>query len=361
MKTALHFLTIGWVILFASATGASEWETIRPQGDTLCATGTPYEFHARKASPDKVMIFFNGGGACWNGRDCDPINNVPGKSVNYRVEASPQWGNDPRNYNGAFALDDPRNPFADWSQVFVSYCTGDVHLGTSDTDYTREDGSILTIHHRGRVNAQAALDYLYQQFPDASRLFVSGGSAGAIASPFYAAEIAQHYPQAAIVQFGGGAGGYHLPPPTELWQRWGLFNNLPGWFDTTRFTQNSTRLTDLYRAAATAAPQIRFHLYDTAYDHVQETFHAKLGQPVELYPGLQANLAALQKTLPYMRSYVAAGEFHTLLRFPQLYSVSTEGIDARDWVNAAASGTALENVSCNPTTSCATESLITKD
>jgi len=356
MVRRYHYAGLAAPLLLAGAALAertAEWQTLRPGGDTLCANGTPYEFHARRADSNKVMIFFNGGGACWNGEDCDPANNIPGKSINYRVEASPQWGNDPRAYDGAFALDKPDNPFRDWSQVFVSYCTGDVHLGTRDIDYPRDDGSKLTIHHRGRVNAQAALDYLYEEFPEAQRLFVAGASAGAISSPYYAAEIAQLYPAAAIVQFAGGGGGYRLPPPTELWRNWGVFDQLPSWFDQSRYTEGSTQLLDLYRAAAAAQPDIRFYLYDTAYDHVQELFHAKLGHPVALYSGLQANLEDLQESLPYMRSYVAAGEFHTLLRYSELYSVETNGVKTLDWVNSIAAGEEVDSVSCGDASRCA--------
>ena len=43
---------------------------------------------------------------------------------------------------------DPRNPFADYSAVYVPYCTGDVHIGSVTTEYA--DG--LTIQHKGYAN-----------------------------------------------------------------------------------------------------------------------------------------------------------------------------------------------------------------
>jgi hypothetical protein len=40
---------------------------------------------------------------------------------------------------GIFDLAHPDNPFAEYSMVFVSYCTGDLHLARMNTTYTNED------------------------------------------------------------------------------------------------------------------------------------------------------------------------------------------------------------------------------
>ena len=116
---------------------ADAWETIYPGGDTSCANGEDYLFHVRAADSDKAMIYFNGGGACWNGPMCDPANSSSDmkKGMIYRTQPTAEYGNDPRILHGAFALDNPKNPFRDWTQVFVTYCTGDVHLGARDTPY----------------------------------------------------------------------------------------------------------------------------------------------------------------------------------------------------------------------------------
>ena len=102
--------------------------------------------------------------------------------------------NTPTKIGGVFDAANPENPFKGWTQVFVSYCTGDSHLGAKDLAYTTSAGKALTIHHRGKVNVQSALDWEYANYPAPSRVFVGGGSAGAIASPFYAGVVADHYP-----------------------------------------------------------------------------------------------------------------------------------------------------------------------
>ena len=110
---------------------AGDWETIYPGGETSCANGEDYRFSVRRASADKAMIYFNGGGACWNGHMCDPANSSSdmNKGMIYRTQPTAEYGNHPGVHDGAFALDNEENPFKDWTQVFVTYCTGDVHLG----------------------------------------------------------------------------------------------------------------------------------------------------------------------------------------------------------------------------------------
>lgn len=346
VRARCAWLALSGLVLASGALADDAWQTVRPGGDTLCADGSPYEFHVREGDPGKVMLFFNGGGACWSAQSCDPANNPADGRFTYRVGAGPDWGNDPRALGGAFDTDNPANPFRDWTQVFAAYCTGDVHLGTRDMTYRRDDGSTMTIHHRGRINARAVLDYLYQHYEAPGRVLVSGASAGAVASPLLAAEVAGHYPQADIVQFAGGGGGYRMPPPTPLWRNWGVFQNLPAWFDGERYTDQNTGLLDLYRVAAGAFPDIRFHQYDNAYDQVQELFLEKLGHPAELLPGLDANREELAEELPYFRAYTAAGEFHTLLRFPVLYTEASAGVPALDWVRDLAAGKTVPTVHC---------------
>lgn len=85
---------------FVRADDPDVWETISPGGDTACATGTPFSFHVRRADPGRVMVYFNGGGACWSGETCD-ITGSYGREPTYRPFATAAAGNDPRGFGGA--------------------------------------------------------------------------------------------------------------------------------------------------------------------------------------------------------------------------------------------------------------------
>ena len=43
------------------------WNVIEPAGDTVCSDFSPYRFFVRPGDKDKLMVFFQGGGACWEG------------------------------------------------------------------------------------------------------------------------------------------------------------------------------------------------------------------------------------------------------------------------------------------------------
>jgi len=103
------------------------WNVIEPRGDTVCSDGSPYRFFVRPGASDKLMVFFQGGGACWTGGSCDPD-----LEPTYRINLQEV---DPQQYNGIFLAGNPENPLSDHSVVFAPYCTADVHIGDAVADY----------------------------------------------------------------------------------------------------------------------------------------------------------------------------------------------------------------------------------
>ncbi|MBA3067302.1 MAG: hypothetical protein FP825_02330 [Hyphomonas sp.] len=323
------------------------WTAISPGGDTLCATGTPYTFHVREGDASRVMIFLNGGGACWSGDLCDPSGGAGAYTPFAEMDA-----NNPATKGGAFDAANPENPFAGWTQVFVSYCTGDAHLGAKDIDYTTSAGQALTIHHRGKANVQSALDWVYANYPAPSRVFVGGGSAGAIASPFYAGVVADHYPQAEIVQYGGGAGGYRAGAVSGLLETWGTFTSMPDWPELAAFDRATFTTEDFYRVTAARHPDMRMSQFNNVDDEVQQMFLALMGVGDPVRGLMQANLDELAADLPNFRSYSAAGKDHTLLRYDRLYTTKVSDARAVDWVRDLAEGRDVGRVTCEADSSC---------
>ncbi|MCR9259830.1 MAG: MBL fold metallo-hydrolase [Pseudomonadaceae bacterium] len=324
------------------STLAAGWTEIAPGGETTCSDGTPYRFFVRPGDTDKLMVFFQGGGACWTRQTCDPAG-----QPTYTVNIAEGWSPEPF---GAFNFENADNPFKDYSVVMAPYCTGDVHIGASDTVYPplEEGGEPLTVHHQGRANAQAVLDWTYSNVPDPERVFVTGSSAGAIPSPFYAALIANHYRDAKVAQLGDGAGGYRRmnadARPDEQWGTFDFLNKEAG-FET--LVPEGFNYEKLYIAAARANPEILFARYDAAEDSVQKRFLALGGATdVQLLPALQANHADIAAEVSNIRSFVAGGESHTILRRPEFYSYGAQGVGIRDWVAQLANFSAPDDVTC---------------
>src|SRR5215218_7976568 len=105
----------------AAAPKVGAWQRIEPGGKTSCARGGRYAFWLRRGDPKRLVVFFQGGGGCFDVRSC-----APGSTwFDDRVDEL----DDPDHDDGILQLDDSRNPFRDWSFVYVPSCTGDVHLG----------------------------------------------------------------------------------------------------------------------------------------------------------------------------------------------------------------------------------------
>ncbi len=328
------------------------WNTMLPGGDTLCAHGTEYSFHVRKAESSHLLIFFNGGGACWFGRICNE------GSSTYNPTADND-SNDPAALpGGIFDLENAENPFADYNMVFVSYCTGDVHIGNREATYEVDaaDGSgpqEITIYHHGYINAMSALNWTFENFTAPDTIFVAGSSAGSIASPFYAGLVAEQYPDARIAQLGDGSGGYRAPEAAAtLNEAWGVPSVWPDWEQYASATAENTVFESYYMATSARFPDMAMTTYNTASDSTQNLFLAVLGAgSTPLQERIELNNADIATAVPSFDSYIAGGTLHTILRFPEFYTYEVEGVRVVDWVANLAAGEPVDSVTCG--TNCA--------
>ena len=330
---------------------AAGWHTIEPGGDTICSDGSPYRFFVRAGDPEKLLFYLQGGGGCADRERCD-LSMQP----SYKPTVPPS--EKPRN-TGIFNFNNPDNPFLEHSIVMAPYCTGDVHIGGADVTYpgVEEGQEPLVIHHQGRANVGAVLEWTYENVSAPERIFVTGSSAGSIPSPLYTAILANQYPEARIAQLGDGSGGYRGMAETRLnrdvWGTFSYLNNEPGFADEKVEEFNYERL---YIAAAKANPKIQFAQYDAAEDDVQKRFLSFQGLDIDsLLPGLEANHADIRAEVPNFNTYIAGGPSHTILSRPEFYTFAADGIAIRDWVADLADFKAVEDVRC---TDCNAEELV---
>jgi hypothetical protein len=166
-----------------------EWKQVIVDSDewgTMCGDGSPYAFQIRLAPEgaplDRVIIGLQGGGVCLLADDC--------KS---RFESSPDlfMATDDVPVPIAVMSDDPEvSPFADYTKVYLPYCTQDVFAGGGVDE---EFSGGLTVARYGSVNVRAAVrmvrDVLWREMDAA-------GGAG-------------FRPDELVALFGGwSAGGY---------------------------------------------------------------------------------------------------------------------------------------------------------
>ncbi|NOX29798.1 MAG: hypothetical protein GXP35_07100 [Actinobacteria bacterium] len=308
---------------FAAVT---EWNQVVHGEGCVCSDGSEFAFWEQAADPTKVVFFLQGGGACWTTETCDPIDG-PYQKV---LEDGP-------NNTGIFNRGMADNPFADYSYVYVPYCTGDAHLGNATTVYSDD----LTVEHRGAVNAMSALDWMVSQYPDAADVFVTGLSAGSIPVPVYAVAAGERLPGAAIVGLGDASGAY--PSSAEVFgefaESWGIDESpiLDAAFAEALTTDG---FAGLFIEAANRNPDIDFGRIDYDSDFVQSFFItlAGLDSSSVLRASIDANETLIEAAGVELSDFVMAGTLHTILGGDTFYDGTAGGVELVEWVGALARG-----------------------
>ncbi len=331
----------------AAADLAAGWNAIPTDG--VCSSGTPYRFYARdSAASDNLLIFFNGGGACWFGQACD-LTTPP--NVHFAFADMEQ--NNPANYHGIFALDLAENPLRDYDMVMVPYCTGDVHLGAGEKTYSYTNGTgaevNVTAHHNGYANSQTVLDWVYANYASPSSIVVAGSSAGAIGSSFYSGFVAEHYADTPVVLLADAAGGYNSPKLPVTFNAWNTAAILPNWPEYAGETNDSLTFEDFYIASALHSPNLTIAQYNAAEDGTQISFSLLLGDAPNSFSLPQRifnHYVEIESATNALHSYTAGGEEHTILGSPIFYSYSVEGVKFVDWMAALIQGRPMRDISC---------------
>ena len=159
-----------------SDTGATSgtWSYV-PIDGAVCANGSPTGIGINVGTSKRLVIYMEGGGACWDEATCFKTS-VGGQSYAQNLDG---W--DEAKFTARVALmneshlsrTSANNPFKDDTFVYVPYCTGDVHAGNKVQTYPEHTMSFV-----GRKNMDAYLAKLTTQFGDASRVVLTGSSAG---------------------------------------------------------------------------------------------------------------------------------------------------------------------------------------
>jgi hypothetical protein len=314
--------------------GEQDWEQIVPGGDCKCADGSKFWFWIREANPEKVVFYLQDGGACFSAETCAPERGL------YRTRID----EGPTGEGGVFDFADARNPFADYSIVYVPYCTGDVHIGNATTEYAPR----LTVQHKGYVNGTAALDHLAAAFPGATDVVVIGESAGSIAAPLYAGLASDRLPDARITVLAEGSGSYpDVPRFHKIVAGWGIGDAIPPWPETVGLTAKQWSFPELFIQTGRHDPDIVFARHDHAYDEVQERWFPFVGIPAgDLLARVDANERQIERAGVNVHSYTAPGDEHVVLSDGPFYTETVNGEKLVDWVTRLIEGKPVEDVHC---------------
>ncbi|MDP9037598.1 MAG: pectinacetylesterase family protein [Myxococcota bacterium] len=288
-----------------------------PFPDAFCANGTTTGLgvNLRRTSP-RVLIYLQGGGACWSDITCNTLMTAVNFATGYSAAtfAGESSALGPLSSPGGFFdRSSQTNPFKDYSYVYVPYCTGDLHAGSNVVQY-----GTATAMHVGSRNLSAFLNRIVPTFSTAERVYLAGSSAGG-----FGALINWWKTQAA---FGGvrvdmiDDSGLLMPPdiaaqgngaePVQRTQ-WNLAATLPpGCADC------GTNSAALYEFYAKAFPTHRAALLSHEPDPVIASFDGiTLAQ---FTTGLEEVLTRQLAPNPNFISFVAGTSGHVLWSSPSL-------------------------------------------
>jgi hypothetical protein len=317
----------------------------------VCKDGSPYAYFAKRGTVNKLLVYYQGGGACWENLTCSV--GVCDPNVN------PAGSDNPNNAStGFFDLGNPANPFRDWSIVFVPYCSCDIHFGDAAQDYA---GPFPTIHveHRGYQNSRVVERFAREHFVEPDEIFVTGSSAGAYGAWFHAPLHRLAWPSSKMAVLADAGNGVVTQSFLETnFPNWNFAANvptdIPGLTDT---LTNGTGIPGYTEIVADYFPDIRWAHYTTAFDGGlggQTGFYNIMlndNDPIAattwwngscpFNAAMRAQAQATYAAVPSnYRYYIGTGSRHTMWGSNKVYGDVTGGVPTIvDWVNALIGGT----------------------
>ena len=299
------------------ATKPNEWAWV-DFPESKCADGSPTGLGINQSpGATRALIYFEGGGACWNYATCFGVVQTSFHLSGYD-EASFK-GLIAEFYKNSLLLnrDKKNNPLADAHLIFLPYCTGDAFLGTQTTML---DGPLFfegEIHFWGRNNVKAYLERLAPTLKDVDHIVISGGSAGGFGAGFSWGLFQEAFPGIRVDVLDDS--GPPLNPADGQWEAWkeAWAPEFPD--DCPECEDGVDALLNYFRTRLLDSG--KFGLMSYKKDGIISTFFGLL--PFQFEERLM-ELCALLDEEPDAQYFVVPGLLHTLT------IVGSDNIDAAD-------------------------------
>ena len=294
----------------------------------LCIAGTPYSVFTKAKDPKKLLVFMQGGGACWQDFY---FCNILAEDQKPPPPPIGIWS-DTSDFNAG----DLENPLADYSVVYMPYCDGSVFTGDRDVeDANFPFGAVR--YHRGLENASAGVDMAKAMFPDAKRIVVAGASAGGVGAasfaPFLVRMVYGDTQQLSVINDAG-------PVATNLNDVAGIAARANDWEFDKFFPASCTDCTAVGQQTALIKwrldndSSIRESFYSTDGDATDRFFLQIPTQ--EMYRNLiVTEHGLLNSAYPdrYKRFIRSGDDSHTALQDPFLFYYGTaNGVPFFEWI-----------------------------
>jgi hypothetical protein len=351
----------------------TQFTTYSPVGTTeyqgkdltpICIKGTPYHYFAKRGSTNKLLMYYQGGGACWENLTC--FFETCDTNVN------PAGGDNPNNWSTGFGdLSDQSNPFREWNIVFVPYCSCDIHFGDADQTYESDVLPDVVVQHHGYHNAKVVEKWAREHFVNPEVIFVTGSSAGAYGAVFQAPLLHEVWPASEFHVLGDAGNGVITPGFLQNeFNNWNFAANLPDYIPGVVEAMAGPGMPAYTEAVAAYFSETNWAHYTSAFDGGsggQTGFYNLMlndNDPTYSYLWWNASCewndvmrtqafateAAIAAANNNYRYYIGTGSQHTMFGHPKVYTDTTGGVPTIvDWVNSMmASDSGWVNVEASP-------------
>jgi len=306
---------------------------------TTCRDGSPAGIGLNlNPASKKMVIYLEGGGACFNGITClqNPAN-VSRKSAS----------------GGILDRGRAENPVADWNQVYVPYCTGDVHAGNNPNADVPNVGPQKFV---GYANMSIFLHKLAATFPATDQILLTGISAGGFGAAANFGQATRIFPTTRVNLVDDSGPLMRQPPLAQcLQEQWITLWKL----DTTVIAEcgadcagQADPLIAATKHWAKVKPNMAQGLISTTGDQTIRFFFgfgasdckAILSvSPDDFAAGL-ADVKAQHAGYANFGAYLYRGTGHTIIGGNGFYTTTVGGTSVADWVATIVDSNTITNV-----------------
>ncbi len=296
----------------------------------ICIAGTDFSVFTRRGNPSRLLIFEQGGGACWQ------------DFYNCNVLAEAQEPPAPRV--GIWDFDSKDNPFRKHSIVYMPYCDGSVFSGDNDV-FDPAFGMAIGVpqavvrFHRGLRNQSAGMDVAKAMFPHASRITVAGSSAGGVGAagftPFLARMAYDNQVKLTVLNDAG-------PITVNTDAAGDVAARAADWQFGQFYPASCTACDDMGQGGTAIIKwrldndsTVREAFYETDSDLTNRFFLGLLADPAGFRDLVVTEHGLINAAHPrrYKRFIVAGDSTHTALQTPLFYSQDANGVPLNEWVD----------------------------
>mmetsp|Transcript_17901 Transcript_17901/g.48716 ORF Transcript_17901/g.48716 Transcript_17901/m.48716 type:complete len:526 (-) Transcript_17901:113-1690(-) len=271
---------------------------------------SPFAFQVFPGNADKLLIYFQDGGACWDELSASmPYEGTRGICNEDLTPCPP---------TGIFNKEEEDNPFKDYLVVHINYCSGDAHAGNNVHYWVN-----TWMRQAGYNNSNAAVHWMLANADKhLKNLVIAGASAGSLGTQVWARTLlklfksgGRSYDHAAV--FADSYLG-NFPPGTQDIVYKDIFKvcSTPIGQNWKYPCGNGLTVQGAFSETMAMFPDVPFVLINSKADNIQSLFYAALSFT------LQKRIVVLGPNLAYS---MAAKVLHNYAQYPNFAVYQVDG------------------------------------